>query len=322
MGTKIEIKEGTDLNQSIDFLIAKPANEWIEEASLRETPRDLFNKLIYEGDLGILFASSGAGKSILACQFANENSGREIVLLLDCELSDKQFQLRYTNEAGERFLFKDKFIRLELNPDAEKPDKLTDEDFLLQSIENCVTTTGAKILIVDNITYLRQDTEKAKEALPLMKKLKAIKKKYDLTVLVIAHTPKRDATKPISQNDLSGSMMLYNFCDQVFAIGTSNTDPNLRYIKQLKTRYTETLYGEDNVILYQVEKNNCFLGFTFLGYGKEADYLRQLSEPGKKDLEDQVNVLHGLGKSLREIAKELKITPSRVYRIINKPLNK
>jgi KaiC/GvpD/RAD55 family RecA-like ATPase len=311
MGTKVEIKQGTDLNQNIDFLIAKPVNEWIKEASLRETPRDLFNKLIYEGDLGILFASSGAGKSILACQFADENSKNEIVLLL-----------RYTNEAGDNYPFKDNFIRLELNPDADKPEKLTDEDFLMQSIENCVTTTGAKILIVDNITYLRQDTEKAKEALPLMKKLKAIKKKYDLTVLVIAHTPKRDATKPISQNDLSGSMMLYNFCDQVFAIGTSNADPSLRYIKQLKTRYTETLYGEDNVILYQVEKNNCFLGFTFLGYGKEADYLRQLSEPGKKDLEEQVNVLHGLGKSLREIAKEFNISPSRVYRIINKPLNK
>ena len=35
--------------------------------------------------------------------------------------------------------------------------------------------SGAKVLIIDNITYLKTETENAKNALPLMKQLKDLK---------------------------------------------------------------------------------------------------------------------------------------------------
>lgn len=97
-------------------------------------------------------------------------------------------------------------------------------------------------MVIDNLTYLRNETERAKNALPLMKHLKALKNKFDLSILVLAHTPKRDMTKPITRNDLQGSKMLINFCDSSFAIGESSKDKSLRYLKQIKVRNSEFKY--------------------------------------------------------------------------------
>ena len=51
--------------------------------------------------------------------------------------------------------------------------------------------------------------------------MKALKSKYGLSILVLAHTPKRDSGKPLGRNDLQGSKMIINFCDSAFAIGES-----------------------------------------------------------------------------------------------------
>src|SRR5690606_40367234 len=111
---------------------------------------------------------------------------------------------------------------------------------------------SAKILIIDNLTYLKNETEKAKDALPLMKHLKALKSKYGLSILALAHTPKRDLSKPITRNDLQGSKMLINFCDSSFAIGESFNDKHLRYIKQIKARNTEIIFDSENVGVCQI----------------------------------------------------------------------
>jgi len=318
MGTKVDIKQGTDLNQIVDFLIYKPANQWMEEAKLRPIPKQLYKELWHEGEICILFASSGLGKSVLAVQIGNNISSEQIVLYFDFELSDKQFEHRYSEKFNNHYLFNENFIRIELNPDADKPEKQTEEEFLINSIERCIENTGAKILIIDNITYLRSDNERAKDALPLMKKLKSLKKKYDLSILVLAHTPKRDASKPITKNDLSGSIMLINFCDSAFAIGAGTSDPSIRYVKQIKERFTENIYGEDNVMVFQIEKPNNFLQFTFLDYGKECNYLRNVSESEKRVIKEMVPQRRREGKSYSEIAKEFNISKSTVSRIINK----
>lgn len=327
MGT-ITIKAGTDLNQRVDFLILKTANEWIEEAKQRPEPYKLFSELWHEGELCILFASTGLGKSIIGVQIADSISSgkcipgfkneapKQLVLYFDFELSDKQFEQRYSDNFKSHYCFDENFIRVELNPDADKPDNQTEEDFLIQSIHNCIQNTGGRILIIDNITYLRSDNEKAKEALPLMKKLKALKKKYNLSILVLAHTPKRDSSRPMTKNDLSGSIMLINFCDSSFAIGAGSADPNIRYIKQIKERCTEKIYSEDNVIVCQVEKDSNFLKMRFLNFGKEADYLKSVSEPDKQLIKEGVINRHRTGKSYREIAKEFNISLGKVQYII------
>ena len=58
----VAIAEGTDPTQIKDFLIVKTANQWLKEASQRPIPKMLFSELWHEGELCILFASSGLGK--------------------------------------------------------------------------------------------------------------------------------------------------------------------------------------------------------------------------------------------------------------------
>ena len=85
---------------SIGVMSIKTANRTILEASLLPTPRALWDSFWYEGELSCLFADSNVGKSILAVQIADRIARTDNVLYLDFELSEKQFQLRYTNEHG------------------------------------------------------------------------------------------------------------------------------------------------------------------------------------------------------------------------------
>ena len=111
-----------------------------------------------------------------------------------------------------------------------------------------------------------------------MIQLNNLKKKYGLSLLVLAHTPKRSLDCPITSNDLAGSKRLYNFFDSVFAIGKSAQDGSLRYVKQLKVRYGTYSYDGDNVIIYEIEKVDCFLQFVHRGYSTEKEHLKQLGD--------------------------------------------
>lgn len=322
-----------DLSEIKGLFIVRSGNSWLAYASKREIPKKLFDVLWYEGELCILFADTNLGKSILAVQIAESISkGQAIigfqleapkqkVLYFDFELSDKQFENRYSNSYTMHHSFDDNFIRVEINPDADIPEGMTFEEFLIKSIEKSIIETGAKILIVDNLTYLSSETEKAKDALPLMKLLKALKTKYGLSILCLAHTPKRDLTKPITRNDLQGSKMLINFCDSAFTIGESYTDKNIRYLKQIKQRNTEQIYNTDNVCICQIDKPFNFLQFEFIGYGKESAHLRQLTDKDKDMLEQNILALHQEGKSLREIGSELGISHMKAGRVIKKNSN-
>lgn len=296
------------------------ANKWMEQAKTRPIPRKLFDVFWFEGELCILFADTNLGKSISGVQIGNSISSgdpilgfdfeadKQPILYLDFELSDKQFENRYSQNFEEHYYFDSNFTRVEINPDAEIPPSQSFEEFLSFSLEQRIIETGAKILIIDNITYLRSETEKARDALPLMKELKALKSKYGLSILALAHTPKRDLSKPITRNDLQGSKMLINFCDSSFAIGESYSDKNLRYFKQIKSRNTEIIYDTDNVVLCQLHKPYNFLKFEFIGYGAERDHLKQPTEKDREVIISKAKELSQQGKTQRQIASELSIS--------------
>jgi hypothetical protein len=176
------------------------------------------------------------------------------------------------------------------------------------------------VLIVDNLTFLRDEMEKANSALPLMKELKALKNKYGLSILVLAHTPKRDLSKPIGRNDISGSKMLVNFCDSAFAIGESANGVGIRYFKQIKQRNCEQMYGSENIVVCRLDKQSNFLGFDFLEYGVESDYLRVYSADEEKDLNAEIVTLKTASPDLsfRDIAKRLNTNHTRVRRVLAK----
>lgn len=295
----------------------------------------LFGGLWFESELCILFADTNLGKSILAVQIAetiasglrlfpfDNTAKKQKVVFFDFELSEKQFETRYAEKDlnSDFFInhypFSDNFLRAEINPESELPKHFRNfEEYLNFSIEHLLAESDAKVLIVDNLTYLRSETEKAKDALPLMKELKRLKKKHGLSILALAHTPKRDLSKPITRNDLQGSKMLINFCDSSFAIGESTKDKNLRYIKQIKARNTAIIYDAENVCVFQIEKPSNFLRFDFIEYGRESEHLKQVSEKDKEALIEKAKELSREGKSQRDIAKELGISLGTVNKYL------
>ena len=319
-----------EANENKGLFTVKSANKWIEQAKNRPTPKMLFGQLWFENELCILFSDTNLGKSILAVQIGNSiSNGEEIkgftfeakkqkVLYIDFELSDKQFEARYSDNFTNHYPFDNNFIRVEINPNSEIPINTNFETYLNQSLERVVLETEVKILIIDNLTYLKNGTETAKDALPLMKHLKALKNKYGLSILVLAHTPKRDLSKPITRNDLQGSKMLINFCDSSFAIGESFVDKHLRYIKQIKQRNCELVYDADNVGVCEIVKPSNFLQFEFIGFGTEKEHLRTPSDRDKTELEANAKQLKSEGKSIRDIAQALNISKSQADRLIKK----
>lgn len=231
-----------------------------------------------------------------------------MVLYCDFELSDKQFENRYRGDDGSHYSFSPNLMHVEVNPDADDyPDGYDFEDYVKVSLERTVLQYNAKVIIIDNLTYLSRETEKAKDALPLMKWLKSFARKYGLSILVLAHTPKRNLSNPITRNDLQGSKMLINFCDGCFAIGESTRGTNIRYIKEIKQRNEPIRYDAENVIVCEIIKPDNFLHFSFLEWGCESEHLRQMTATDRDDLIEQVKELSSQGKSQREISKQLGI---------------
>lgn len=294
------------------------AKETIQEASMRPDPKPLWLSLWYEGEACCLFADTNNGKSIMAVQIAESiaRSGRK-VLYFDFELSDKQFQLRYTDQAGNLYDFSPNLFRVELDPM-----QMNDEDFeemLLADIEACAMETDAKVLIIDNISFLCTDDKKGEIAGQLMKRIVQMKKGRDLSILILAHTPKRNMQNPITQNDLAGSKKFINFFDSAFTIGKSAKDSALRYIKQIKCRNGSFEFDAENVIVCQITKKDCFTQFEELWKGEEADHLRTNTNQEEKAVDDaQVMELSKQGKTQRAIAAELGISPASVNRAIKR----
>ena len=307
-------------NPNVGLFTVRSANQVIEDAKNRPTPCKLFGQLWFEGEVEIMFADTNLGKSILAVQIADAisrgkgtmemkmNAKPQMVLYCDFELSDKQFENRYRGDDGSHYSFSPNLMHVEVNPDADDyPDGYDFEDYVKVSLERTVLQYNAKVIIIDNLTYLSRETEKAKDALPLMKWLKSFARKYGLSILVLAHTPKRNLSNPITRNDLQGSKMLINFCDGCFAIGESTRGTNIRYIKEIKQRNEPIRYDAENVIVCEIIKPDNFLHFSFLEWGCESEHLRQMTATDRDDLIEQVKELSSQGKSQREISKQLGI---------------
>lgn len=323
----LELENQVDTTSSNKGLfILKSGNQWLRDANLKPIPKQLFKEFWHQGELCILFADTNTGKSILAVQIADAISKghaeakAQPVLVCDFELSEKQFENRYSNNYQDHYHFHDNFLRIEINPEAiELPKEFKSfEDYLSDSLERIISEYEIKILVIDNITYLKSDTVKSRDALPLMKALKNLKSKYDLSILALAHTPKRDQTRQITGNDLAGSKQLLNFCDSAFAISQSYKDQSYRYLKQIKARNTEIIFGSENVCLYQIVKPDNFLQFDFIMFANEREHLKQVSEDDREVIREKIKELHTQGISQHTIAKQLNISSSTVNKHVNR----
>lgn len=303
-----------EMSERIGIFTVKTANRTIREAALRPNPDALWLTLWYEGEVCCLFSDSNLGKSIYAVQIATSIAKKQKVLYFDFELSDKQFQLRYSDEANNLNQFPDNLYRVEINRDSL--DAVNFEEAVIGNIEQTAIKLGAKVLIIDNLTYLCVASEKGDAAGTLMLQLMALKRKYGLSMLILAHTPKRCLSNPITQNDLAGSKKLYNFFDSVFAIGKSAKNSSVRYIKQLKVRYGNYTYDADNVIVCVIEKVGTFLQFVDIGYAVEKEHLKEPSEKDSTQEKETIKRMVAEGKTYRVIASELGVTLGKVQRAL------
>lgn len=312
------------------------------QALLATKQKMLCGPLWFEGEICILFADTNVGKSILAVQIADMiargNGGEDYalpelqpecegqkVVYADFELTIQQFARRYTVDTGlgvpDTYRFSDNMLRLELDYGNLEETQLDMPMYQLifKDLERAVQETGAKVLIVDNITFMATGTETASDAMPLMKRLVGMKKQYGLSILLLAHTPKRCLSNPLTRNDLQGSKMLINFADSAFAIGESAMGSDTRYIKQIKQRNCEPVYDAGNVLVCRIAKEGTFLRFGSAGTGSEEHHLCDRSAAGRRhtDREEVKAVLNlkAQGLSYSEIAERLSVSRSKVYRL-------
>jgi hypothetical protein len=310
-------------------------NRWMELGSREPEAKMLFGEFWYQHELCFLFANTNTGKSILAVQIANAISrgskagpfpctaAAAKVLYADFELSNLQFHRRYSSRAT-HYNFNDNFFRAQFNPATDLAgnlgvDSFQNDELLLAGLEYRIGQLKATVLIIDNISCLGGGTGNAAGTLRIMNRLNALRTEYKLSILVLAHTPKRRNPKePLSANDLHGSKLLMNLADSAFTIGVSNTDNSLRYLKQIKQRSTQQVYGDDKVCLCRIKTRRHFLQFGFEGHSAEGPHLLSRTQARREQFAEQIVQLSADGKSQRQISRQLNIGVSTVNKLLNR----
>lgn len=241
--------------------------------------REVFGKYLYEGELGILFGDSNAGKSILAndiCFFVSGggHAWNDMVspnipsMYIDMEMTGKQYANRYSNALD---YIPDSFSRAEVSL------ATSTEDTLFNSVCNDIVRRQCepnppKFIVIDNITSGFGSIYSANQMKDIMFSLKSMKVRFGLTILLVAHCPKRKKAAPITDNNLGGSKMLINFCDSAFAIGASMHSEETKYIKQIKTREGKK---QDKVMTVKIS-DEPFLSMQFVSMDDEDVHIKDL----------------------------------------------
>jgi len=318
-----------------EAFIAKTFSARLHEAKSKPPVTPLFDAFWLKGELAFLFGSAGIGKSILAVQIADAIAkGAKIqgfdgpqepmrVGYFDFELSDSQHLRRYSDENGNVYQFSDNFWSFEINPDLSFPKGMNSQDFLLSEIEKSIIKHRLEVVVIDNLTALNSNVTESKDASELMQKLQSLKKRHKISMLVIGHTPKRDINRPLTKNDMAGSMNLINFCDSAFCIGESVKESNVRYLKQIKVRDAEFRYDSENVAIFRIVKNGCYLCFEHIGFHDEKEHLRARTDAEMNELDKKIIALHQSEPNLSygEIARLVGTNKMRVSRVLKKASN-
>ncbi len=323
-----------------NFFAARPAHGFfIDGGDDSEDPQPrlpkLFGRYWLQGELAVLFADTAAGKSILATQIAQsiasgvpiEPFGLDVpaqrVAYFDLELSREQFDNRYSNgdvSQPAKFPFHRNLIRNQPNVFRYDNDEIDDEnEFIGRSIIQLTEFSKAKVVIIDNITWLNNSSQTGNGALRIMKGLSSLKRTLGLSILVLAHTPKRRLLSPLTVNDMQGSKMIANFADSISAIGRTRFGEDLRYLKSIKQRNSDAEGFDKRVAVFQIEKDVCFLGMKFREFSDERDHIGWLN--GSRELErleliERAVEMQKVGMSQREIARQLGVSPATINRCL------
>jgi len=324
-----------------NLFLARTASGYLDAPIPSVLGKRLFGDLWRTGELVLLFADTGLGKSALAVQIASSLAGGEPidpfeveaepqrVLYFDFELTDGQFAARYSDGAASDLdepeerqpLFPLNFIRCAPREIVGIPDQFENlHDFIIHSIVDTTEFVGAKIVILDNLTWLSAATQNPVVAQRVMRTLLALKKQYDLSILVIAHTPKMRTRTPLDLNHLQGSKMLANLADNVVAMGRSSTSASLRYLKPIKLRNSQASFEENIVSVMRLGREGRMLKFTFVDHEPESRHLEgplsnaALNEKLRRERIIRAVEMSNAGDTVREIATKLGVGVTTIIR--------
>ena len=295
-------------------------NEVMDEGEKEPPTRWMCGNLVKENEVCILFGDEGTGKSILAFQMADAASRgtnlfplpdfenqceQKLTIFYDFEMESSELFTRYAFQK-EKYRFHENFKRGSLNPDFldfENADEL-----IINEIQRDIELLKPAFVIIDNMTYITSESQDPVIATKVMKRLLALQRKYKLTILVIAHTPKRDLSQPIENRHLAGAKNLSNFAKSIIAVSHSKKDIDKRYIKHTKCRNGRKIHDESNVIECVLHKEGTMLQYEYLGTCPEQAHLiaKDTQEVEAGAIASAYEERKKKGTPYRELAEEMK----------------
>ncbi len=311
--------------------------EIMDEAAKLPDCVELFGEMIVEGETTFLYGSPNSAKSTLAVALCDvwsrgtslmgktNTGGPRKVVYVDFEMSLKQFEKRAKDDLGSH-LFDPNFVRLTLNPDVDfrSAGFATMELFMEASLEQVIQTQAPKILVIDNLSYLVSgEAEKSSVAGALMKKMRALRDKYGLTLIIVTHMPKPSSDKGLIRglqlSQINGSSTFGNQIDAAIAMSKLDGADNIRYLKHVKVRNSEVVHGDENVLAFSLNKVDHLLTPVMIECLPEMDLLNKGGvEKIKSRTEQQAIDLHRQGKTYTDIEKVTGISRGSLGRLFKK----
>ncbi len=308
-----------------DLYVVKKANDWMRQTRSMPVPKMLFGGFWLEGELSVLTGAAGTGKSLLAVQIAESiarsrpieplqiNAASQSVLYLDLKLSEKQFEMRYSQEYDaadgdllkKPYKFSDKFQRIEIDICKPLPAGFRSFDEVLpRIIEQLVRKIHSKVVIIDDITCLQSSVYGYRETPAIMKELRRLRHELGISILVLADSPR-------------STRLLGRFADNVFTIGQSKLDPGARYIKHIIAHSTEMMYDASHVPSFRITRlKGNFLGFEHQAFSPESVHLQDVRDREDWPVIQTIKAKADDGDSIREIAAELGFSKTSVHRML------
>ena len=296
----------------------RKANDCFMDAKHLGPANLLFDEFWREGEVSLMFGASGVGKSVLATQIADglsRGSGilgfkmtakRQKVLYVDLRYSQRQFNTRYSSDVPRNgsyrpFKFSENLYRQRPEPDED----------LNEWLRKMVSENGFGIVVIDDLSAVRNTCDGTRETLALMRDLRRLNDKFGTSILVLAGAREPGRTGLVSEADMQRARVLCDAADSVFAIGKHPRSCENRYLVQTRSMNAPTVWNGTNAPVCSLTKiDGNFLGFTF------DERFQPKFDEEKIDLICNVNAARKNGASLRDIADLFEISKSTVARLL------